>query len=271
MPDKMLGKCLQEAHVVIKEGESRGFGFVTFDTAEAAQQAIEDMDGLYLDDGQDSVTELIVRQATNTSSGHVLSRECPEPRRTAKAANVARAHNNAALNKVFVGGLPWSVESSMLQDAFAQFGPVTSAIVAVDQQSGRSRGFGFVCFEDANAAQDAIDAMDGTNLRGRDISVRKADTDRAASASTMESSTDCSARQDNRRGRDRSSRLVDGDRNLSGAQPTRGASGELLDDPYEVSVAVCERCCLATTKSLQMVCAGSAFCAAEASTSTNIS
>jgi RNA recognition motif-containing protein len=77
-------------------------------------------------------------------------------------------------NKVFVGGLSWNTENDGLREAFEQFGTVTESKVITDRDTGRSRGFGFVTFESADAAQKAISEMDGTELDGRTVKVNEA-------------------------------------------------------------------------------------------------
>lgn len=76
--------------------------------------------------------------------------------------------------KLFVGSLPWAVDDAALEDAFKSFGAVASAKVIMDRESGRSKGFGFVEFDDDNAAQEAIKAMNGTDMQGRTIVVSEA-------------------------------------------------------------------------------------------------
>jgi RNA recognition motif-containing protein len=77
-------------------------------------------------------------------------------------------------NKLFVGGLSWDTNDSGLRDAFSRFGDLTEASVITDRESGRSRGFGFVSFETAEAADAAATAMNGTSLDGRTIQVNEA-------------------------------------------------------------------------------------------------
>lgn len=76
--------------------------------------------------------------------------------------------------KLFVGGLPWSVTSEELQDLFAPHGEVIDAVVIKDRETGRSRGFGFVEFEDDAAAEAAIRALNNSDLGGRTITVNEA-------------------------------------------------------------------------------------------------
>lgn len=77
-------------------------------------------------------------------------------------------------NKLFVGGLSWGTDDSGLESAFAPFGTVSEAKVITDRDTGRSRGFGFVTFENSEAASAAIDALDGSELDGRSIKVNVA-------------------------------------------------------------------------------------------------
>ncbi len=74
-------------------------------------------------------------------------------------------------NKLFVGSLPWSVDDQGLQELFAPHGEVVSARVITDRETGRSRGFGFVEYNDEASAQTALDAMNGAELDGRTITV----------------------------------------------------------------------------------------------------
>ncbi len=76
--------------------------------------------------------------------------------------------------KLFVGGLSWGTDDDSLRDAFAGFGEVTDAKVITDRETGRSRGFGFVTFEDASAADSAIEGMNGAQLDGRTLNVNEA-------------------------------------------------------------------------------------------------
>jgi len=76
--------------------------------------------------------------------------------------------------KLFVGGLAWATTAETLQKAFEAFGPVTEATVVSDRETGRSRGFGFVAFENADDGKKAMEAMEGAVLDGRNIRVSEA-------------------------------------------------------------------------------------------------
>jgi RNA recognition motif-containing protein len=76
--------------------------------------------------------------------------------------------------KLFVGSLPWAIDDNSLRDLFAEFGDVLSAKVIVDRETNRSRGFGFVEFEDNAAAQAAIAKLNNSEMNGRTIVVNEA-------------------------------------------------------------------------------------------------
>jgi RNA recognition motif-containing protein len=73
---------------------------------------------------------------------------------------------------IFVGSLAWGTTSEGLERAFAQYGVVTSAKVVSDRETGRSKGFGFVEME--SGGDEAIRALNGSDLDGRQIVVNEA-------------------------------------------------------------------------------------------------
>lgn len=75
------------------------------------------------------------------------------------------------MTKLFVGGLPYSVDNQKLNEIFTAFGQVLSAIVIMDKFTNTSKGFGFVEISDDAAAQKAIKALDGSDLDGRRLGV----------------------------------------------------------------------------------------------------
>ena len=77
-------------------------------------------------------------------------------------------------NKLFVGGLDYSVTDSQLEELFATFGKVLSAKVIVDKYTGQGKGFGFVEMETEELAKMAMNKLDGTQLAGRIIAVKEA-------------------------------------------------------------------------------------------------
>ena len=73
---------------------------------------------------------------------------------------------------LYVGNLPFSTTADDLRETFSQYGSVTSANVISDRDTGRSRGFGFV--EMADGADQAIEALNGSELQGRTLNVSEA-------------------------------------------------------------------------------------------------
>jgi RNA recognition motif-containing protein len=76
--------------------------------------------------------------------------------------------------KLFVGSLPWAVNDEGLKEVFTPYGKVVSATVVKDRRSGRSKGFGFVEMEKDSEAKAAIEALNGSELNGRNIVVNEA-------------------------------------------------------------------------------------------------
>ncbi|HLL61351.1 MAG TPA: RNA-binding protein [Candidatus Nitrosocosmicus sp.] len=76
-------------------------------------------------------------------------------------------------NKIFVGSLPWSINNDSLRELFSKYGEVSEAIVIMDRDSGRSKGFGFVTFTNEEDAKKALE-MDGQSVEDRPIVVNLA-------------------------------------------------------------------------------------------------
>ena len=75
---------------------------------------------------------------------------------------------------LFVGNLPYSMDSAKLEEVFAQAGTVVSAKVISDKYSGRSRGFGFVEMSSEDEAKKAIEMFNGKDVDGRPLVVNEA-------------------------------------------------------------------------------------------------
>jgi len=72
---------------------------------------------------------------------------------------------------IYVGNLPYSTEKEELEELFEEFGDVESVDIIVDRRSGRSRGYGFVSMTDESAAKEAVAALNGEELGGRNLRV----------------------------------------------------------------------------------------------------
>lgn len=76
-----------------------------------------------------------------------------------------------AQQNLFIGSLAYATTDDTLKAFFEQIGPVVSARVITDRESGRSKGFGFVEFENDDDNQKAVDQLNGKELDGREINV----------------------------------------------------------------------------------------------------
>ncbi|KAF5957366.1 hypothetical protein HYC85_004591 [Camellia sinensis] len=148
--------CIVEIAKVIYNREtdqSRGFGFVTMSTVEEAEKAVEmfhryDLNGRLL----------------------TVNKAAPRGSRPERPPRVFEP-----TNRIYVGNLPWDVDSSRLEQLFSEHGKVVDARVVSDRETGRSRGFGFVTMSTEAELNDAIASLDGKNLGGRAIRVNVAE------------------------------------------------------------------------------------------------
>ena len=77
-------------------------------------------------------------------------------------------------NKLYVGGLPYSVSDMQLEDLFSAYGTVESVRIITDRMTGRSRGFGFVEMSTPEEAAAATEQLNGTEYAGRTLTVNEA-------------------------------------------------------------------------------------------------
>uniref|UniRef100_A0A8C8IZW4 Polyadenylate-binding protein n=1 Tax=Oncorhynchus tshawytscha TaxID=74940 RepID=A0A8C8IZW4_ONCTS len=137
--------------VVCDENGSKGYGFVHFETQEAAERAIEKMNGMLLNDRKVFV-------------GRFKSRK----EREAELGARAREFTN-----VYIKNFGEDMDDEKLRELFGKYGPALSIRVMTDD-SGKSRGFGFVSFERHEDAQRAVDEMNGKDFNGRQVYVGRA-------------------------------------------------------------------------------------------------
>ncbi|ERE86364.1 polyadenylate-binding protein 1 [Cricetulus griseus] len=137
--------------VVCDENGSKGYGFVHFETQEEAERAIEKMNGMFLNDRKVFVGRF-------------------KSRRDRQAELGARAKE---FTNVYIKNLGEDMDDERLQGLFSKFGPALSVKVMTDE-SGKSKGFGFVSFERHEDARKAVDEMNGKDLNGKQIYVGRA-------------------------------------------------------------------------------------------------
>jgi polyadenylate-binding protein len=138
-----------------EEGRSRGYGFVHFETEDAAERAIGKVNGMLLND-----------------RAVFVGRFVPRKEREQQLGEKAKKFTN-----VFVKNLGEEVkDDEQLKDMFKEFGEIQSAKVAKDESGDnpKPKGFGFVAFETPEAAEKAVEAMNGKEINGRQIYVGRA-------------------------------------------------------------------------------------------------
>jgi polyadenylate-binding protein len=154
-----------------EEGEddqvSLGFGFVNFTEHESAVAAVEALNGTEVEtivDGETVKQELFVGRAQKKNE-----RE-RELRAKFEAEKMDRISKFQGVN-LYVKNLDESITDNMIRDAFAEMGTITSARVMMDLKTGRSKGFGFVCYSTPEEATRAVNEMNGKIMANKPIFV----------------------------------------------------------------------------------------------------
>lgn len=130
-------------------GQSKGHGFVQYETEESAQKAIEKLNGMLLNDKQVYVGPFQRRQERDN------------------------AIDKTKFTNVYVKNLAEATSDDDLDRIFSQYGKITSAVVMRDVD-GKSKGFGFVNFENSDDAANAVDTLNGQVIEGKEWYVGKA-------------------------------------------------------------------------------------------------
>ena len=146
-----FGNVLSCKVAVDEAGNARGYGFVHYETAEAANDAIKAVNGMLLNDKKVFV-------------GHHVSKK----ERQSKLDEM-----KAQFTNVFVKNLAEDVAQDEFTALFEKFGPVTSCVLSVDDE-GKPRGFGFVNFEKHEDAKSAVDELNDSEVKGKKIFVARA-------------------------------------------------------------------------------------------------
>ncbi|KAF5315514.1 hypothetical protein D9611_004746 [Ephemerocybe angulata] len=133
------------------QGRSKGYGFVHYETAEAADSAIKAVNGMLLNDKKVYV-------------GHHISRK----ERQSKIDEMRSQFTN-----LYVKNLDSEVTQDQFYELFQRFGNVTSAVVSTDEE-GKSKGFGFVNYEKHEEAAKAVEELNDTDFLGKKLFVARA-------------------------------------------------------------------------------------------------
>ncbi|KAF3761796.1 polyadenylate binding protein, partial [Cryphonectria parasitica EP155] len=135
-----------------ENGNSKGYGFVHYETDEAASQAIKHVNGMLLNEKKVYV-------------GHHI----PKKDRQSKFEEM-----KANFTNVYVKNINPDTSDEEFRELFVKYGDITSASLARDQESGKNRGFGFVNFISHEAAAKAVEELNGNDFKGQDLYVGRA-------------------------------------------------------------------------------------------------
>ncbi|XWS29802.1 hypothetical protein CRYUN_Cryun24cG0061700 [Craigia yunnanensis] len=130
-------------------GQSKGYGFVQFDNEESAQNAINKLNGMLLNDKQVFVGPFLCKQERES------------------------VVDKAEFNNVYVKNLSESATDEDLKNVFGEYGPITSAVIMRDAD-GKSKCFGFVNFENPDDAAHSVDSLNGKKIDDKEWYVGKA-------------------------------------------------------------------------------------------------
>lgn len=162
--------------MVDHEGKSRGFGFVAFETPEEAEQAVNATNDMQL---EGSEKKLVVCRAQKK-----IERQA-ELKRKFDAQKAERLQRYQGVN-LYVKNLDDSVDDEQLRKSFEPFGKITSAKVMTDE-NGRTKGFGFVCFEKPDEATKAVTDMNTKMMNSKPlyVAIAQRKEDRRAQLASM--------------------------------------------------------------------------------------
>jgi len=134
------------------DGDSKGYGFVHFETEEAAMNAIQKVNGMLLNDKKVFVGRFVPRKEREKELGEKAKK----------------------FTNVYIKNFGEDLSEEKLTEIFSKFGKITSFKVMSDEASGRNKGFGFVSFEDSESAEKAVDDLNGTEMNGKTLFVGRA-------------------------------------------------------------------------------------------------
>ncbi|KAI3455572.1 hypothetical protein Pfo_012235 [Paulownia fortunei] len=141
-------------------GRPRGFGFVTFADPEVADKVLEE--------------------------DHVIDGRAVEVKRTVPREDM-QGRGVSKTKKIFVGGLPLSLNEDDLREYFSSYGNIVEHQIMLDHKTGRSRGFGFVTFENEDAVEKIFSDGRMHELGGKQVEIKKAEPKRSGFDHSTES------------------------------------------------------------------------------------
>lgn len=142
---------IHSCKVAMDEGGSRGYGFVHFELQESAEKAIKSVNGMLLNDKKVFVGLHIPRRERESKFDEF----------------------KASFTNIFVKNISETVTQQQFSELFGAFGSVTSSALAMDENE-KSRGFGFVNYDEHESASKTVEAMNGKEVGGKELFVGRA-------------------------------------------------------------------------------------------------
>jgi len=137
--------------VAMEDGVSKGYGFVHYENAESAEAAIKGVNGMLLNDKKVYV-------------GHHI----PKKERINKIEEQMKKYTN-----IYIKNIDESVDEKTLEKDFSKYGKITSCVIQKDE-NGKSRGFGFINYENSDEAHLAVESMHEKEYHGKQLYVSRA-------------------------------------------------------------------------------------------------
>jgi len=172
---------ISDAIVMMKDGKSRGFGFVTYESPESIPLVLAEEQ--IIDDRTIDVKQAVPQgggaQAYGVMPGRMPYGAIAQPAFIPFGGPVPTTPSRAvvgpqACDKVFIGGLPQTTADETVRDYFAQYGNIIDCVVMKDKESGRSRGFGFVQYDNTDSVEAVIRDYAKHTIDGKWIEAKKA-------------------------------------------------------------------------------------------------
>lgn len=181
------GPCVLNVYI----NYEKKFAFVELRTVEEASNAMA-LDGIMFE----GVTVRVRRPADyNPTAAAPLGPSAPNPNLNLAAIGLDRSEANVQSNmsvpqvagshdhdpgRIFVGGLPYYLSQAECEELLGTFGAIKSFVLIRDRNTGHSKGYGFVVYEDPNVIDTAIAGLNGMKLADRTLTVRRADAPKVA-------------------------------------------------------------------------------------------
>lgn len=136
-------------------GKSRGFGFVTFKDSQVISKVLKEVHKL---DGK----EVDCKNAV------------PRDQSSGPSGDYSKDDNTGRTKKIFVGGLPQSTTEDEFKGYFEKFGHIEDSVIMVDKETGKSRGFGFITFDNEDSVEKVIEGYQNHKIDDKWVECKKA-------------------------------------------------------------------------------------------------